>query len=81
MVQRPQDVVNSLTTTDSPSSLQNRVEYNGDQTMAYNGWAARGASSSDDVWTIFKYTYVAQQMTLKQTAFCSWDDRSSGVYA
>lgn len=81
-IPRQNDLVNSLTTTEAPSSLQNRFEYNGDGTVLYAGYAPRSVSSSDEAWTIFKYTYnVSQQVTLKQTAFSNWDNRALAEYA
>lgn len=80
-IPRSVDLVNSQTTTDAPSSLQIRNEYNPDQTTLYMGFAQRGTLTSENTWTIFKYTYTAQQMTLKQTAFDSWDNRAIATYA
>lgn len=79
-VPRPIDLVNSTTITEGPSSLQNRYEYNVDQTVLYAGYAPWGTEQTDDVWTIFKYTYTSQQVTLKQTAFGAWSDRANLTY-
>lgn len=81
MGSRPQELVNSFSINEVPSSLQNRYEYNADGTVLYAGSAPRGMASSSDGWTIFKYTYVSQQVTLKQTAFDSWDARAVATYA
>ena len=80
---RQQDLVNSLTTTTAPSSLQRRAEYNTDGTVLYIGYAARGAQSDDiSAWTIFYFTYNASlQEETKTTAFDSWDRRAVANYA
>lgn len=73
----PQDILRCLMTTDGPSTLQTRVEYNADGTQLYIALAPMGTLSSIDLWTISKFTYNAsQQMTLKQTGLGSWDNRS-----
>lgn len=78
---RTQDIINSKTINEAPSTLVNRFEYNGDSTVLYAGYAPRGSATSDDVWTIFKYTYSSQLVTLKQTAFDSWDNRATASYS
>lgn len=78
---RQKDLVNSQTTTEAPSSLQRRAEYNEDGTMKYLGFAIYGAASSDDAWTVYEFTYVNGQETLKQTGFGSWDAREDLTYA
>lgn len=75
-------ILNALMTVDSPGTLQQRVEYNVDSTAKYLGQAPMGTLSSDDLWTIQFFTYNAsQQLTLKQTALGSWDNRSTLSYA
>lgn len=80
-ITRTQDLLNSFATFEAPSILQNRYEYDGSGLATYAGYAVRGAQSSDDVWTVYKYTYVNSQVTLKQTGFGSWDNRADLVYA
>ncbi len=77
---RNMELMNSYSINEVPSSLQMRNEYNGDGSTLYSAFAIRGAASSDDVWTIFTYTYSNGQMTLKQTAYGSWDQRASLIY-
>ena len=67
--------------TEIPTDQQMRVEYNSDGTHLYVGYGARGLASSDDAWLIHKFTYVSQQVTLRQSAYDVWDDRSSATYA
>jgi hypothetical protein len=78
-----QDILNSITTTEAPSSLQRRTEYNAENLPLYIGFAPYGFASSANVWTIFKLTYSAENLeTLKQTALrVAWDDRASVGYA
>lgn len=80
-IQRDQDIVRSQTTTEAPSSLQNRYEYDVNQLVIYAGYAPMGRVSSSIEWTIFKYTYVNSQVTVKQTAFGAWDDRTLLIYS
>ena len=70
-------------TTEIPSDLQLRIEYNSPTpTQKYVGYGARGLATSDDGWIIYKFTYNgSNQMTLRQTAFDSWDNRDSASYA
>lgn len=76
------DVVNSITITEAPSTLQKRYEYNTDTTVAYAGSAPRGRASSDPDWNITKYTYNgSQQVTQSQVAFDSWDNRTLASYS
>ena len=77
---RNREILNFITTTDIPSTTQKRYEYNGDGTVLYAGSAPRGEATSDDTWTITKYTYSSQQVTVSQTAFDSWDNRASAAY-
>lgn len=67
--------------TEIPSDLQQRFEYNGDGTVLYAGYAPRGLASSAAGWMIHKFTYTTQMVTLRQTAFTSWDGRAAGSYA
>lgn len=80
MTLRSRDLVNSQTITEGPSSLQNRYEYNADSTVLYTGYATKGAAVGDDVWTIHKFTYVNQLVTVKQTAFDTWSNRANATY-
>jgi len=59
-----------------------RVEYNGDGTTLYAGYGARGLASSDDGWLIQKFTYNGSlQVTLRQIAYDTWDNRAAASYA
>lgn len=81
MSPRSIDLVNSITTTDAPSTLQNRYEYDGSGLVIYAGYAPRGMATSEDGWTIFKYTYSNSQVTLKQTTLDAWDARAAASYS
>lgn len=75
------DLLNSIMFCEAPSTLQNRFEYNVDTTVLYAGYAIKGAAASDEVWTIQKFTYTSQMVTLKQTAVrVAWDNRASATY-
>lgn len=77
---RALELVNSYSINEVPSSLQNRFEYSGTN-VTYAGHAPRGAASTDNVWTIFQYTYDGNNnVTLKQTAYGAWSDRASLEY-
>jgi len=70
-------VLNTVMTSDGPVTLQQRVEYNGDNTILYIGQAAMGEPQTGAGWTINTFTYNAsQQMTLRQTALGAWSDRA-----
>lgn len=58
-----------------------RYDYDVDGDVIYAGYADRFTSSSANGWKIARYTYDgSKNMVLKQTAFGSWDDRTSLVY-
>lgn len=78
---RSQELVNSLSINEVPSSLQNRYEYNDDGDVLYAGSAPRGLASSADGWTIFQYTYDNRKLILKQAAFDSWDAREVASFS
>lgn len=67
--------------TDIPSDLQIRIEYNGDGTQKYVGYAPKGHSTGDDGWLLWEFTYNgSKQMTLRQSAFDTWDNRASASF-
>lgn len=78
---RTMELVNSYSINEIPSSLQNKYEYDGNGLVLYAGYAYRGASISDDVWTVFYYEYTNNLVTSKTTAFGSWTNRASLSYA
>ena len=60
------------------SNQQMRCEYNADRTTLYRGFAPKGLEASQDGWLIQKFTYDAnKQVTLRQIAYDSWDDRAT----
>lgn len=78
---RQLDSVNSYTITEGPSSLQRRTEYNGNSIPLYIGYAPKGYTAGTDGWTIFKFTYDANNLeTYKATAYGNWTDRASYVF-
>jgi len=69
---------------DIPHNLQMRLDYTGTPTgqPLYMGYGARSLASSDDGWIIYKFTYDGSDfVTLRQTAYDSWDNRASASYA
>jgi hypothetical protein len=43
----------------------------------YKGLAENGATTATPIWRIFKFTYTGDDMTLKESALGSWDNRAS----
>lgn len=62
------------------SDFQVRIEYDGNDNPQYIGYAPKGSASSADVWIVYFLTYSGTNMTLKQTAYGSWDNRASLSY-
>lgn len=81
MATRP--IVNSISVTDTPTTLQRKTEYNSDGLALYIGYAPMGASADDEnAWTIYTFEYNANlQETAKKTAITSWTNRASATYA
>lgn len=70
--------------TEVPTSLQMRADYDGqtDGQPAYVGFCARGFASSAGTWLVQKFTYDgSRQMTVRQSGFGTWDNRTSLTYA
>ena len=61
-----------------PSNMQIRIEYNADNTAKYRGYAPRSLASSATGWLLHKFTYSDRKLTLRQTAYNSWDLRNHG---
>lgn len=79
---RTQDLVNSITVTENISTLQRRTAYTAANLPEYIGYAPKGAATSDNSWTIFKYTYNGTGLeTLKQTSYDAWDNYLTADYA
>jgi len=67
--------------TEIPSNLQMRVEYNGDSTTKYVGYAIRGLAEGTTGWLIHYLQYNAsKQVTSRTIAIHDWTDRANGVY-
>lgn len=67
-----------------PSNMQLRADYNAltDGKPKYLGVAPRGLASSTTGWLIQQFTYDAsRQVTLRQIAYDSWDNRATATYA
>lgn len=66
--------------TEIPSNLQMRVEYTSGQPL-YTGYAPKGVASSTGGWLLQKFTYSSGQVTLRQIAYDSWDNRATASYS
>ena len=77
---RTKDNLNSTSTNQAPSTLQIRIDPDTSAPI-YVGYAVMGESSSADVWTIYKLTYSGSEITTKQTALGSWDNRTLYTYS
>jgi len=70
--------------TEIPSDLQQRLDYvsRTDGQPIYIGFGPRSLASSTNGWLIHKFTYDGSNfLTLRQTAFDTWDNRASATYA
>lgn len=68
-------------TTEIPNDLQLRIEYNANGTQKYVAYGAKGLAASSTGWLIYSFTYNGtNQVTLRQAAYDSWDNRASATY-
>lgn len=68
-------------TTDIPSNMQIRIEYNADGTELYVGYGAKGLASNATGWLIHKLSYNATPaVTLRQSYYGNWDARATYTY-
>lgn len=68
---------------DTPTNFYIVADYDvrTDGQPVYLGMANRGASTSDSVWIVYKFTYdVSNQMTARQSAYGAWLDRATLTY-
>lgn len=77
-VPRTADQLNSQPVNLASNTYQYRFDPDSG-TPIYIGVAAMGVTSSAIDWTIYKLTYSGSNITLKQTGFGAWDDRSGTV--
>lgn len=76
-----EELVSARRITEIPPTLQMRVEYDGSDRELYIGYGPRGLAASSTGWLIHKCTYTTNLLTLRQTAFDSWDNRATATYA
>ena len=65
------------------TSVQFRADYvaRTDGQPIFLGFARKGRLTSEDAWLIYKFTYdVNDQVTLRQSAKGTWDDRAALSY-
>lgn len=70
--------------TEIPSNMQMRADYSGqtDGKPEYLGFAPRSLASATTGWLLQKFTYDgSRQVTLRQIAYDSWDNRATASYA
>lgn len=68
--------------TDIPHNLQLRQAVSrGDGQPDYLGYAPRGLASNANGWMLYKFTYTGNIMTLRQTAYGNWDNRTNETFA
>lgn len=68
--------------TEIPSNLQMRVEYNGNGTHKFVGYAARGVSENQNEWLIHYFEYNSSKQVISRTiAYDSWTNRDSANYS
>jgi len=75
-----EQAVQSLRQIQVPLNWQERHEYSGGN-PTYSGYAPRGVATSTAGWLLFKYTWSSGNMTVKQVAYDSWDNRASASYS
>jgi len=65
-----------------PSNMQTRISYDTDNRQEYIGYGAKGLLSSADGWLIHKFTYDGNsfRITLRQSAYGIWDNRTILVF-
>lgn len=70
--------------TEIPSNMQLRADYDSqtDGKPKFLGFGPRGLASSSTGWLLQQFTYDAsRQVTLRQVAYNTWDNRASATYA
>lgn len=79
---RSQDIINSITTTQIPSTAVQKFAYDGNNNVIYEGTAPRGTSVDTPDWVLIQFTYDgSNNCTDKKTAFDSWTNRVGASYA
>lgn len=64
------------------SNQQARFDYDGGTSAVYSGFAPRGLTASQTGWLLQKFTYDGNgNVTLRQIAYDSWDNRVTATYA
>lgn len=64
-----------------PSDQVQRFEYNADGTVKYAAYGPRGLGAGDTGWLIHKFTYSSGAVTLRESAYDSWDNRVTASYS
>lgn len=64
------------------SNQQGRFDYLTGLTVIYAGYAPKGLATSTTGWLLQKFTYDANNnLTLRQIAYDSWDNRATASYS
>lgn len=63
-------------------AVQEKIDYDGNGNIVYQGYAKPGAATSGNIWIIFKMTYdVSNRVTAVQVVLNkAWDNRASLTY-
>ena len=70
-------------TVEIPSNMLQRLDYGArtDGQPVYIGYAKRGTPVGTATWLLRKFTYTGSFVTLIETAYDSWTNRSGATYA
>jgi len=79
---KPEDNLNYRNVSIVPPGYITNRAYDANLQEQYFGWAVKGSSDSDPVWTIKKTTYDGnlQESTTRLVHNVAWDDRATVSY-
>ncbi len=64
-------------TTEIPSNMLGRWEYDGSNNCIYAGYAPIGLDEGTDGWLIQKFTWVGSNCTARNIAYGNWTARAT----
>lgn len=76
-----EELVSSKRVTSIPNNQQTLLAYDADNNLQYVGFAPKGLATSSSGWLLYKLSYTSGNMTSKQIAYDSWDNRASASYS
>jgi len=69
-------------TTEIPSNMQMRIEWDGSGNAIYIGYAPMGLATTSDKWLLQKFSYDgSNRCTLRQISYDAWDSRASATFS